>query len=51
VLNIGRVMWNEFFLNLDWQRAAAVTIVMVLLILVPIAIFHRYQTKAMEAAS
>ena len=51
VLNIGRVMWNEFFLNLDWQRAAAVTIVMVLLILVPIAIFHRYQTKVMEAAS
>lgn len=51
VLNIGRVMWNEFFLNLDWQRAAAVTIVMVLLILVPIAIFNRYQTKAMEAAS
>ncbi|RCX07316.1 ABC transporter permease subunit [Extensimonas vulgaris] len=51
VLNIGRVMWNEFFLNLDWQRAAAVTIVMVLLILVPIAIFNRYQTKVMEAAS
>lgn len=51
VLNIGRVMWNEFFLNLDWQRAAAVTIVMVLLILVPIAFFHRYQTKLMEAAS
>ena len=51
VLNIGRVMWNEFFLNLDWQRAAAVTIVMVLLILVPIAFFHRYQTKVMEAAS
>ncbi|WP_031409334.1 ABC transporter permease subunit [Thiomonas sp. FB-Cd] len=49
-LNIGRVMWNEFFANLDWQRASAVAIVMILLILVPIAIFNKYQTKTMEAA-
>ena len=49
-LNIGRVMWNEFFANLDWQRASAVAIVMILLILVPIAIFNKFQTKTMEAA-
>ena len=49
-LNIGRAMWNEFFANLDWQRASAVAIVMIALILVPIAIFNRYQTKTMEAA-
>ncbi len=48
-LNIGRVMWNEFFSNLDWQRASAVAIVMVLLILVPIAVFNKYQTKSLEA--
>ncbi|MFZ5488787.1 MAG: ABC transporter permease subunit [Thiomonas sp.] len=47
-LNIGRVMWNEFFLNLDWQRASAVAIVMIVLILLPIAVFNRYQTKALE---
>ena len=49
-LNIGRVMWNEFFLNLDWQRASAVAIVMIILILGPIAVFNKYQTKALEAA-
>ena len=47
-LNIGRVMWNEFFLNLDWQRASAVAIVMIVLILLPIAVFNKYQTKALE---
>ncbi|MDE1977903.1 MAG: ABC transporter permease subunit, partial [Betaproteobacteria bacterium] len=41
-LNIGRVMWNEFFLNLDWQRASAVAIVMIVLILLPIAVFNKY---------
>ncbi len=48
-LNIGRVMWNEFFLNLDWQRASAVAIVMIVLILMPIAVFNKYQTKSLEA--
>ncbi|MGC9163916.1 MAG: ABC transporter permease [Thiomonas sp.] len=47
-LNIGRVMWNEFFLNLDWQRASAVAIVMIALILLPIAVFNRYQTRSLE---
>ena len=47
-LNIGRVMWNEFFLNLDWQRASAVAIVMIVLILLPIAVFNKYQTKSLE---
>lgn len=47
-LNIGRVMWDEFFSNLDWQRASAVAIVMILLILAPIAVFNRYQTRTME---
>ncbi|MDD5001090.1 MAG: ABC transporter permease subunit [Thiomonas arsenitoxydans] len=49
-LNIGRVMWNEFFLNLDWQRASAVAIVMIVLILLPIAVFNKYQTKSLEGA-
>ncbi len=48
-LNIGRVMWSEFFDNLDWQRASAVAIVMILLILAPIAWFNRAQTRAMES--
>ena len=50
ILNIGRVMWNEFFLNLDWQRASAVAIVMIVLILLPIAIFNKVQSKSLETA-
>jgi putrescine transport system permease protein len=47
-LMIGRVMWNEFFDNIDWPMASAVTCAMVLLLLVPMALFQHYQTKEME---
>lgn len=42
-LMIGRVLWDEFFGNNDWPMAAAVAVVMVLLIIVPMALFNRYQ--------
>ncbi len=45
-LMIGRVMWNEFFDNADWPMASAVTCAMVLLLLVPMALFQHYQAKA-----
>jgi putrescine transport system permease protein len=48
-LMIGRVMWDEFFSNNDWPMASAVAIVMVLLILVPLAVFNKYQAEAQEA--
>lgn len=44
-LMMGRVMWNEFFNNADWPMAAAVTCVMVLLLLVPLAIFQYNQVE------
>jgi putrescine transport system permease protein len=47
-LMIGRVMWNEFFNNADWPMASAVTCAMVLLLLVPMALFQHAQAKAME---
>ncbi|HRH86085.1 MAG TPA: ABC transporter permease subunit [Rubrivivax sp.] len=47
-LMIGRVMWDEFFSNNDWPMASAVAVVMVLLILVPLAIFNKYQAEAQE---
>jgi putrescine transport system permease protein len=43
-LMIGRVLWDEFFSNNDWAMASAVAVTMVALILVPLAIFNRYQT-------
>jgi len=45
-LMIARVLWNEFFSNNDWPMASAVTIVMILLILVPMALFNRYNDEA-----
>jgi putrescine transport system permease protein len=47
-LMIGRVLWDEFFSNNDWTMASTVTVVLVLLIIVPLAIFHKYQAEAQE---
>jgi putrescine transport system permease protein len=48
-LMIGRVLWDEFFSNNDWPMASAVAVVMILLIIVPLAVFNRYQAEAAEA--
>ncbi|MGY5450961.1 putrescine ABC transporter permease PotH [Agarivorans sp. MS3-6] len=46
---IGKVLWQEFFNNRDWPVAAAVASVMLLLLMVPILFFHRYQKRELEA--
>ncbi|MDP2007227.1 MAG: ABC transporter permease subunit [Rubrivivax sp.] len=48
-LMIGRVLWDEFFSNNDWPMAGSVAVVMVLLIIVPLALFNKYQAEAQEA--
>jgi putrescine transport system permease protein len=48
-LMIGRVLWDEFFSNNDWPLASAVAAVMVLLIIVPLAIFNNQQAKVARA--
>ena len=45
---IGRTLWDEFFSNFDWPMACAVAVTMVLLVIVPIAVFSRYQAEAAE---
>ena len=47
-LMIGRVLWDEFFSNNDWPMASSVAVVMVLLIIVPLAVFNKYQAEAQE---
>ena len=44
-LMIGRVMWNEFFNNIDWPMASAVTCAMVLLLLVPMVRSHSSRSE------
>ena len=48
-LMIGRVLWDEFFSNNDWPLASAVAIVMILLIIVPLAFFSKYQAESTGA--
>ena len=48
-LMIGRVLWDEFFSNNDWPMAAAVAVVMIALILVPMAILNKVEAKLEEA--
>jgi putrescine transport system permease protein len=47
-LMIGKVLWDEFFLNSDWPLAAAVAICLLVLLVGPIALFQRQQAKSVE---
>jgi putrescine transport system permease protein len=42
-LMIGRVLWDEYFSNRNWPVASAVAIALLLVLVVPIMIFQRYQ--------
>jgi putrescine transport system permease protein len=48
---IGQVLWDEFFKNIDWPMASAVAVSMVVLILLPLAIFNHYQTRGVGRGS
>ena len=38
---IGRVVWDEMFSSNNWPRAAALSVVMIVMILVPLAFYYR----------
>jgi putrescine transport system permease protein len=44
-LMIGRVLWDEFFLNRNWPVASAVAVVLLLVLVIPIVVFQRYQAR------
>mgnify|MGYP001815270722 FL=1 len=50
-LLIGRVLFDEFFVNRDWPLASAVAIVLLLLLVVPIVLLQRYQARDQENAA
>ena len=50
-LMIGRVLWDEFFINRDWPVASAVSVVLLLLLVAPILWFQRLQRREQDAAS
>ncbi len=48
-LLIGRVLFDEFFVNRDWPLATAVAIVLLLLLVVPIVFLQRAQARNQES--
>ncbi len=48
-LMIGRVLFDEFFVNKDWPLASAVAVVLLLLLVLPIVLFQRFQARDPEA--
>lgn len=47
-LMIGKVLWQEFFNNRDWPVASALAVIMLLILMIPIVLFNRIQTKELE---
>jgi putrescine transport system permease protein len=43
---VGRVLWQEFFQNRDWPVAAALAVVLLVLLLIPIRLFQRLEARA-----
>ena len=50
-LMIGRTLWVEFFSNRDWPVAAAVAMVLLVVLVVPIVIFREAESRRMEAGA
>ncbi len=44
-LMIGKTLWTEFFGNRDWPLASAVAVILLVMLVVPIAIFQNQQRK------
>jgi putrescine transport system permease protein len=42
---IGQTLWTEFFNNKDWPVASAVAVALLMILLVPIAIYQHLQTR------
>lgn len=47
-LMIARVLWDEFFSNNDWSMAASVAVTMIVLIIVPLAVFNHFQAQSLD---
>ena len=48
-LMIGKVLYNEFNNNHDWPVASAVAVALLILLVLPMMLYQRYQSKQTEA--
>lgn len=42
---IGPLLWREFFFNKDWPLSAAIAVILLLILIIPIMLFQRIQQK------
>ena len=47
-LMIGKTLWTEFFNNRNWPLSSAVAVLLLMMLVVPIVLFQRYQTRQAE---
>ena len=50
-LMIGRVLWDEYFLNRNWPVASSVAIALLIVLVIPIMIFQRFQMQEAGASA
>ena len=48
-LMLGRTLWSEFFSNRDWPLAAAVAVVLLVILIVPITLYREVEARRWEA--
>jgi len=47
---IGQMLWLEFFTNKDWPVASAIAIVLLVLLLAPLLVYEKLQSRQLERA-
>jgi putrescine transport system permease protein len=47
-LMIGRTLWTEFFANRSWSVAAAIAVLLLLVLVVPLALYQNLQARSLE---
>ena len=47
-LMIGRTLWTEFFTNRSWSIASTIAVLLLLVLVVPIALYQNIQSRSLE---
>jgi putrescine transport system permease protein len=47
-LMIGRTLWTEFFANRSWSTAATIAVLLLIVLVVPIALYQNIQARSLE---
>jgi putrescine transport system permease protein len=45
---IGKTLWDEYFQAGDWPRASAIATTILMVLVIPIMVFHQYQARQLE---